>query len=212
VAGVEEIFEHPEQIEIHKARLFAEQKGLVREHFLEWQQTFLQQLEPVVPLRAPLVQAAASEFALLETEELQLFRRRDVLPPINVVQPEGRAFNVIFDITPEEGLDAFQFGWKKAELQFFIKVFGHDLRIVVELKNHIPAVPDRRHAVITLFGQFPDPRTVLVRNVDEFERRAGKFQDAALNEAERTPRKLNQFNHVKLVALAKPEFKTRPGR
>ena len=46
MAGVEEIFQHPEQVEIHKARLLAEQKGIVREHFLERQQLLLQLREP----------------------------------------------------------------------------------------------------------------------------------------------------------------------
>ncbi len=39
VAGIKEIFQHPEQIEVHKPRLFAEQKRLVREHFLKRQQS-----------------------------------------------------------------------------------------------------------------------------------------------------------------------------
>ena len=66
-----------------------------------------------------------------------------------------------------------------------------------DLEDHGFAVPDDRHAVVALLGQSPDQRAVLIGNIGDFERRPGKFQDAPLDDAERTPRKLNQFNHVK---------------
>src|ERR1700690_4187945 len=127
VAGIKEIFEHPEQIEVYKARLPAEQKGVVGQHFIKWQQSLFQQLKPVILLFAPLVNAAAAEFALLETQKLKLFRRRDIFPPVNVVQPEGGAFNLVFDGAPEDGLDAFEFSRKKSEVQFLVEIFGDDL-------------------------------------------------------------------------------------
>src|ERR1039458_4805671 len=76
VAGVEEIFQHPEQVEIHKTRLLAEQEGIVREHFLERQQLLLQLREPGGLLEAPLVEAAAAEFALLVPEKGKSEERR----------------------------------------------------------------------------------------------------------------------------------------
>ena len=36
MAGVEKIFEHPEQVEIHEARLVVEQKRLVRQDDFKW--------------------------------------------------------------------------------------------------------------------------------------------------------------------------------
>ena len=74
VAGVKKIPEHPEQIEIHKTRLRAEQKRLVREHFLKGNQFLFQLFEPLALLRAPLVKAAAAKLALLEPQETELVR------------------------------------------------------------------------------------------------------------------------------------------
>jgi hypothetical protein len=56
-----------------------------------------------------------------------------------------------------------------------------------------------------LLRQFPDEGTVLTRDVDDFETGSGKFQDAALDDAIRAPRYLNQLNHVKITA-ALPAF------
>ncbi len=67
-------------------------------------------------------------------------------------------------------------------------------------KTTVLPVLDDGHAVVALLRQFPDERTVLIRDVDDFETGSGKFQDAALDNAIRAPRKLNQLNHVKITA------------
>src|ERR1035437_416699 len=197
VAGVEKIFEHPEQIEIHKARPVFEHERQVRQHHLERKQPLFQLLEPEFLVLAPLVKAAVPKFAFFEPEKIELLRHGHIFLPINIVQPERRALDFIFNAAPEDGLDVAPFVWKQAKFEFFVEIFGDDLRIVADFKQHVPAVLDDRHAVITLLGEFPDPRAVLVGNVDDSEADSGKFQDAPLNDAERTPRKLNQLNHVK---------------
>src|SRR5208282_4133284 len=126
---------------------------------------------------------------------------RYALLPVNVVQPESGAFDLVFDVAPENGLDAFKFGREKPEVQFLVEVFGDDLGIIVEFKHHIFAVLDDRDAIVPFFGKSPDQGAVGAGDVRDFERDAGKFQNAALHDAERTPRKLNQFNHVKITAF-----------
>src|ERR1019366_1062852 len=102
MAGVKKIFQHPEQIEIHKARAVIEHERLVRQHHLKWKQPFLKLLEPEFLILAPLVEAAATELALLVPEKWKLFGWRDKFFPINVIQPERRAFNLVFNAAPED--------------------------------------------------------------------------------------------------------------
>ena len=68
--------------------------------------------------------------------------------------------------------------------------------MVVGLEHHGFAVPDDGHAVVALAGQPPDQRAVAVGDVDDSEAGAGVLQNAPLHDAERTPGKLNEFNHV----------------
>ena len=204
--GVEGIFKHPEQIKIHEARPVAEQEIMVHHHFLEGNQTLLQFFEPAFLFRAPLVNAAAAELALFEPQILQLIGGRHVFLVINVIQPKRRAFNFVFDAAPENGLHTFQFGGKQAEVEFLIEIFRDHLRIVAHLEHDVFAVFDDRDTVVTLPGQFPDQGTVLGREVDDFERRAGEFKNAPLGKAKGTPRKLNQFNHVKYSFTAPKEL------
>jgi hypothetical protein len=63
-----------------------------------------------------------------------------------------------------------------------------------------------------VFRQFPDQRAVLIGDVRDFERRPGKFQNAPLDDAERTPRKLNQFDHVKIERFANHQTLELPPR
>lgn len=72
MAGIKKIPQHPEQIEIHEVRAVSQQKWMVRRHFLERHQALLEPLQPFVLLFAPLVQAAAAEFALLESQKIEL--------------------------------------------------------------------------------------------------------------------------------------------
>ena len=168
----------------------------MRQHHLEGQQRSAQLFEQGRLLAAPLVQAAAPELAFLVPQEGQLLGRRHELLPVNVVEPEAGAFDLVFDVAPEDGVHALQCLGEQAELEFGVEIFGDDLRIVVDFKDDGPAVPDDGHAVIALPGQSPDQGAVGRGNVGDFEGGAGKFQNAALDDAERTPRKLNQFNHL----------------
>src|ERR1043165_9554892 len=88
------------------------------------------------------------------------------------------------------------FPGEQPKFEFGIQVFGDDLRILADFENHRFSIPDYGHAVIALFGQAPDQRTIAIRDVGDFEVSAGELQDAALDNAERAPGKLNQFNHV----------------
>src|SRR5271154_831960 len=198
MAGVEKIFEHPEQVEIHEARALAKQKRLVQQHLLERNQFVFKLFEQFALLLTPSIKAAAAKLAFFVSLKSKLLRLRHQFLPINIIQPESNCLNFIFDESPKNGLDAAQFRRKQIELKFFVQVFGNDLRIIVDFKYNRFAVTNDRHAIITLFGQFPDQRAVLIQDVCDFEGRTGKFQNAALNEAERTPRKLDQFNHVKI--------------
>ena len=112
----------------------------MRERIFIGSQAGFQFLQPVGFLRAPLVNAAAPELAFLETEILQFvgcgqFGPAIIFPVINVVQPESRAFDFVFNVMPENGLHAFEAGGKKIELQFFVEIFGDNLRIVVRLET-----------------------------------------------------------------------------
>ena len=159
-----------------------------------------QLLQQISFLRAPLVEATAAEFAFLVPDKAQLIELRDHFPPVNVRQLETRTFDLVLDVTPDEGLHAFQFRGEESELELAVEVFGDDLRIFAHLEHYALAVFDDRHTIVALFSQFPNQRTVTVGDVGGFEPDSGEFQDAALDDAERTPRKLNQFNHVKSIS------------
>src|SRR5664279_6060345 len=93
MAGIEEIFEHPEQVKIHEARAFIQQERLVQQHLLERDQMLRQPLEPEFLVLAPLLDAAATELALFESQVLQMVRRWRVFFIINVVEPKSRTFD-----------------------------------------------------------------------------------------------------------------------
>ena len=192
MAGIKKIIEHAEQVEVHKVRTFTQQKRGVREGVFKGGEAGFQFFQPAGFLRAPLVNAAAPELAFLETEILQFvgggqFGAAIIFPVINIVQAESRAFDIVLNVMPENGLDAFEADGEKIELQFFVEIFGDDLRIVVRLEHDVFAVAQNGHAVISLSGQFPDEGTFLRKDVDEFEICAGEFEDALLRQAIGTP-------------------------
>lgn len=200
MAGIKEIFQHAEQIEVHEARMLFQNERQMREHHFERQQFFFELLEQILLVFAPLVNAAAAKFPFLEPQELQLFLRGNNFFPINIVEPERATFDVVFDIAPENGLHIAPAIGKQAKLEFIVEIFRDDLRIVIDFKNDFASVADDRHTVVALLRQFPDQRAVLIGNVRDFEWRARKFQNAALHDAERTPRKLDKFNHAEMFA------------
>src|SRR5208282_5466869 len=103
---------------------------------------------------------------------------------------------LVFDVLPENGLHALHVPGEQAELELGVEVLGNDLGIFTNLENDGLAVPNNRHAVVPLSGQSPYQRAVIIGNIRDFEPGARELKDAALDEAERAPGKLNQFNHV----------------
>lgn len=85
--------------------------------------------------------------------------------------------------------------WEQAQFKFLVEILGDDLRVVIGFEHNGLTVLDDRHAVVTLAGQFPDERAVVIGDVNDLKRNPRKFQDALLRQAERAPWKLNQLNH-----------------
>ena len=135
VAAEEKVLQHPEKVKVNKARRLAEQEGIVHQHFLERQQAVFEFFQPTAPLRAPLLDAAAAKFALFETQILQLVARRHVFLVINIIQPEGRPFDLVFNKAPKNALDAFQFGREQAQAKFGVEILSDDLRIFADFEN-----------------------------------------------------------------------------
>src|ERR1041385_5501730 len=124
---VKKIAQHSEQIEVHKPWPVINQKLPIHQHFLEGYQTLLQLTEQFALLLAPLVETAAAELALLVPDETQPVRLRNKLAPVNVGEFEARAFNVVFDVAPEEGLHALQFPRKQAKRKLLVQILRYDL-------------------------------------------------------------------------------------
>ena len=196
MAAVEEVLQHPEKVEINEARRFAEQERVVHQHLLEGHQHHIEFFQPLTLVSAPLIEATATELAFLEAEILQLIGGADEFLIMNIVQAKSRAFHVVLNEVPLNALHAFKFCRKETEAEFRVEVFADDLRIFVEFKHIGSAIHEQRDTVITLAGEFPDKRAVLRGDIDDLKRGSRVFQNATLNEAEWTPRKLNQFNHV----------------
>ena len=182
VPGIEEVLEHPEQVEIQEARAIAQQERAIRQHFLERQQAvselglhgFLQGM--------PLVNAAAPKLALFVADERQLVFPRHKLAEVNVVQFERHTFNVVLDVAPEQGLFALEFCGEQTELELLVEVFTDDLGIFVGLEDHAAAIADDRHAVVAFLGKLPDQGAVVgLFEIVDFESNAGKAQDVPLH-------------------------------
>ena len=196
VPRIKEVGEHAVEIEIHEPWPLVQQEGLVQQHFLKRNQPLLQLGQQILLLRPPLVDAPAPELAFLVAQKRQLVGGRDHLLPVNVVELEADAFDLVFDVLPEDGLHAFQPPGEQPELELGVEVLGDDLGILADLENDGFAVPDDRHAVVALSGQPPDQGAVTAGNIGDLEAGTGELEDAALDNAEGTPGKLNEFNHV----------------
>src|SRR4051812_3340899 len=128
----------------------AEQERLVIEHLLAGDEGFFELGKELGSLGGPLFETAAAEYALFVADEQEAVVFRDVFLPIDVVEFERHAFDVILDITPDDLLDAHPVMRKKAKREFFANVFGNHLRRVVRLKNDSFAVLKDRNLIITL--------------------------------------------------------------
>ena len=127
VPGEKEVPKHSPEIEINKVRTVAEEKVFMREHFLERQERIFEASQPIGLLRAPLIHAAAAELAFLVTERMHLFGFRNKFLPVNVVQAERRAFDLVLNETPKNRLNAFQFGGEQSEIEFRIEILRDHL-------------------------------------------------------------------------------------
>ncbi|OQB94554.1 MAG: hypothetical protein BWX84_00153 [Verrucomicrobia bacterium ADurb.Bin118] len=188
--------QYAEQIKVHEPRPRPQQEPVVHEHFLEGQEFRGELPLPLFPVPPPLIEAAGAKLAFLETQKIQLLRRRHKFAPVQVGQAEGAALDLPLDVMPQDRLQAVQLARKQAQPEFVVQILADDLRGFARFKHHRPSVPDDGHPVITLPGQFPDQRTVVAGDVNRLERFPGEFKKAALDLAEGTPRKLNQLNHV----------------
>jgi len=69
MVGKEKIFEHSEQVEIHEARQFTQQKKAGAAAFARMEPGSPPAVEQALRLRAPLVDAVRAELAFLVTDE-----------------------------------------------------------------------------------------------------------------------------------------------
>jgi hypothetical protein len=145
---------------------------------------------------APLVEATAAKFALFMPEVVEVLLFRDILQPIDVIEPEGRVFDLIFDVAPEDGLDIAPFFGEQAQSKFIVNVLGNDLGIVVNLENDRFAIGNDRDTVVALAGQFPYQGAVIGGDIGNLELLAAVLQNAPLREAKRAPGELYQIDHV----------------
>src|SRR6185436_18846394 len=132
--GVKKIPEHPEQIEIHEARPVINQERSMPQHLLERGEPFLKLMKQLGFLHAPLVEAAASELALLVPHKKQPVGLGNEIAPVNVREFEARPFDVVLNVAPENGLQALEFRRKQAQGKFLIQILGDDLRLLVQLE------------------------------------------------------------------------------
>ena len=198
MARIEKVAKDACQIEIYEARTVAEQELAMREHLLKRQQAFGELCLHFLLLRSPLVNAAATELSLFVADERELILALHELAVINIVELESQTFDLVFDVTPENRLFAFEIGGEKAELEFLIEILANDLGIVARFKNDVSSVADDRRCVVTFLGELPNEGTITSEfEVGEFELRAGKFENTPLHDAEGAPRKLNQLDHCK---------------
>jgi hypothetical protein len=120
----------------------------------------------------------------------------DDLFPVDIVQFESKAFDFVFDIAPDDALDAVEFVGEKAKLKLGIEVLGHHLRLVPELEDDLFAVLDDRHLVIAAASEPPHQGPIVVGDIDEFVACVGIIEDAPDYNAEGAIGKLNEFDHT----------------
>src|SRR5580765_5272238 len=196
VARIKKVCQHAVEVEIDKERALAQQEPMADQHLLARYQSPSQAREQSLLLRPPLVQAAAAELPFLVPEETELVGFGNQFTPVNVVELETETFHLVFNVSPEQRLDAFQITREKAELELVVEVLRDHLRIVVGLEHDGFAVPDDGHGVVAPASQTPDQRAVAVGDVEDAEADAGVLQNPPLHDAERTPGKLNELDHA----------------
>jgi hypothetical protein len=116
-----------------------------------------------------LVQATAAELAFFVAEKTDPIVGGDHFFPIDVIEFEGETFDVVFNVTPKNRLDALVFPGEQTEFQFAIDILGNHLGIFADLEQDRFAIANDRHRVIALAGQFPDQGTVSIGDIGDFE-------------------------------------------
>src|SRR5215831_8826217 len=196
MARIEKIAKHSVEIEIHEARSLVQQIRLIQQHFLERDQPLLELGKQLLFLKAPLLQAGTPEFTFLVADKSEPVAQRDQFLPVNVVQLERHAFDLIFDVPPENRLHSLPSPREQSQSEFAVDILRNHLGVLADLENDRFAIADNRHCIVAFPRQAPNQRTVAIGNIDNFELCSGEFQDAALDDAKRAPGKLNQLNHV----------------
>ncbi len=196
MAGIKNIAEHAEQIEIEEERLMTEEERFVEEHLFTGKQELIELGEQLLLLTTPLIDAASAEFPLFMTEDKHAIGDGDHFLPIDIVQLESNSLDIIFEVTPNQGLNSLPFSGEESEAEFGIEIFGDDLGIIAGFEYDRFAILKQRHLVKALAAEFPDEGTIPVQNIRDFEFSAGKLKNPALHDAVRTPGNLNQFDHI----------------
>ena len=124
MTGEQEIFQHAEEIEIDEARTHVEQEGAFAEHLLVRHEALREAGEQILLIAPPRVDAAASELAFLEPQIIQTRGGGDELFVTRVVQFKREPLHVVFNVTPEDCLQAAEFVREQAELQFESRYFA----------------------------------------------------------------------------------------
>src|SRR5437588_10447342 len=107
MAGIEKIAQHSEKVKIDKAGALIEQKRPKHEHLFERQELFGQGSQQLFVLALPLIDATSSELALFVAEKAQSIGGGHHFLPKDIIELKTGALDLIFDVAPEDGLDAF---------------------------------------------------------------------------------------------------------
>ena len=196
MAGKEKVGEHAVEIEIHKQGTVREEKRALQQALFVRNKGLLQLLQKDLLLVAPAGEATPAKFPFLVADKSKPIRRRDKFLPINIVQLKARPFHRVLDVHPKNRLDALPGGRKQSKLEFLVEKFCDILGIIPGLEYNDALIADHGDRVVLFSRDFPDQRSVAIGNVGDFEGEARVFEDAALNDAECAPGKLNQFNHA----------------
>src|SRR5690242_15768374 len=109
MTGMEEIGEHSIQIKVHKTRPVFEQERVAQKHFFKREQAPRKAVDQPRLLVPPLIEAVTPEFSFLVPDERAPFRLGDELPPVNIIESEGKPLYFVFDPLPEDALHALEF-------------------------------------------------------------------------------------------------------
>ena len=102
VPGVKQVRQHAEQVEIDEPWTSVQQVSPGNEHLLEWHQLFSQLCDKRFLFLPPFINTAAPELPFFMPQESDLLALGNKFLPMDIVQFEAGAFNVILDIAPKD--------------------------------------------------------------------------------------------------------------